>query len=172
MGGLGNPLAVAAVASSLTPAERKVLFVGSLVLVGGLGYVAYKNIFKTKADEDEKEMEANLRYLKVKQKELTINSGKAMMMAQQLYDAMEGMGTDTGTIHSTLEDIKTQADLLYVIRSFGVKQYGSTGEASSWIAKASGYASPLNLSGWLKKELSGTDLDRVKSVYKRLDVPF
>ncbi len=171
-GRLGNPLAVAAVASSLKPGEKKALLIGGIALVAVAGYVIYRKIVLTKADTDKTEMEANLRYLTVKKKELTIDEGKAMLIAQQLFDAMNGVGTDAKTIHSVLEDVKTQADLLYVIRSFGVKQYGKFGEASSWIAKATGYSSPLNLSGWFKEELSGSDLERVRSVYKRLDVPF
>ena len=169
---LGNPLAIAAVASSLTPGQKKAIMIGGGVLVLGIGYVVYKKIVMTKADGDKTEMESNLRYLKIDNKKLTIDEGKAMMMAQNLFDAMDGIGTDTRTIHSTLEKIRTQADLLYVIRSFGIKLYGSAGQADSWISKATGYASPLNLSGWFKKEVSGSDLDRVQAVYTRLDVPF
>jgi len=175
MSNLGNPALLAtAAASSLTPQERKVIGIGvGLVLVGTvyLGYRAWKNFTGTKADDDAKEMGANLRDLKANKYNVTLKDGEAQLIAQQIFDAMNIRGTDFDTIFRNLMQLKTRDDLLYVIISFGIKQYGVTGEADSWIARKTGYSTPLNMNGWLLKELKDKQLTQIKEIYNKLNVP-
>jgi hypothetical protein len=165
----------AIIASSLTPQERKAIGIGSAILLIGtayLGYRIYRNIKRTKADDVSKEMTANLRNVKIQKNNVTLKSGEAELIAQQIFDAMNRRGTDFDTILRNLISLRTRDDLLYVIRAFGIKNYGITGEADSWLARKTGYATPLNMSGWLLKELDSNEIEKVKEIYRKFDVPF
>jgi len=172
MGKLGNPMAVAAMAGSLTPKERKILAIGALALLAIGGIVIYRKIVLTKADKEQDAIKDALDNLSVNRNELTISEGEAMTYAQKLFDAMNRRGTDEDSIYTVLEGLKSKSDLIYVIKAFGAPMYGYTGESDSWFSKKAGVAKPLDLAGWLKAELSGNSLKRVQSTFSRWGVTF
>jgi|GEM_PF-1971727 hypothetical protein len=177
---LGNPLLIASAASAankLGAKDKKTMLITAGIVAAGvgiLGYIVYKKVFGSRVDEKASEMEANLRNLRVSRKELTISEDEAVLIAQQIFDAMNRRGTDEETVIGNLERLKSKADLLYVIIAFGIKNYGVSGESDSWLARKLGYATPLNMSGWLKKEFrqGSSYYKRIETVYNRFNVPF
>jgi len=151
--------------------EKRLWTIGTLIAIGYGAKKTYDYFTRTKADTEGKEMQGNLKDLVIKTRELSINEGQAILMSQSLFEAMNRIGTDFNSLISNLSSLKTQADLLYVIRAFGIRYYGYTGESNSWFSKYMGAAKPLNLNGWLKEELSGSQLQQVRDIFLRLNVP-
>ena len=134
-------MAAGQAAKNMTPTQKYII-AGGVVLVLGISafatYKIYKGITGSKADDDNAEMGTNLKNLSVNKSELTISTDTAVMMAQSIFDAMNQRGTDEPSILTQLDKLKSQSDLLYVIKSFGVKNYGMSGESDSWVAKKLG----------------------------------
>ena len=119
-----------------------------ILILGGLGLVAI--IFLPKmfgklvdgfranksAKSTAKELEKGLKDSGLKQ---TISPLGAKVMADQLYGAMKGAGTDEAKIAEILGKAKNSLDLLAISRAFGVRE----GE---------------NLSGWIRGEGSIPEL--------------
>lgn len=80
-----------------------------------------------------------------------ITDATAKNVAEQLYVAMNGVGTDTTTIKRLLvDDNLTSADLIAIHQAFGVKEYGFFGKP--WF----GNGEKLDLRGWIKEEISAS----------------
>lgn len=106
---------------------------------------------------------------------ITINPNKLQFTTaelefktSQILDAMDRLGTDTDTIMSVLNSLHNGDELLYIIKSFGVKPYYIAGLADTWDMKM--FASDENLIGWFHEELSDTELAEVKAVFDKLGV--
>ena len=98
---------------------------------------------------------------------LTINQAEAAIIAQKLFAAMDGVGTDTKTIISLLIDTpRTNDELKLIVKTFGVKEYGTFG-APMW-----GSGTPSDLTMWLTNELSGNDLQKIKNRFAQAGIVF
>lgn len=82
----------------------------------------------------------------------TITQQKAIDIADRLYEAMSGFGTDEKTILSLLKPLN-KADLELVTNKFGLRK------GKGPLAKSE------NLIEWLKSELSGADLQQVSEIF-------
>ncbi len=85
----------------------------------------------------------------------TLSKSEARRMAQGLYDAMEGFGTDEERIKEIFERIQNKADFLMVYKEFGLRPYGDFG-ADNWLDKK--LSSDRHLVYWLKEEISEDDV--------------
>ena len=98
---------------------------------------------------------------------LTINQAEAAIIAQKLFAAMEGMGTDEKTIIALLLDTpRTNEDLKLIVKTFGIKEYGTYG--SPWW----GSGTPSDLTMWLTNELSGSTLQKLKNRFAQAGIVF
>ena len=102
---------------------------------------------------------------------LTISKEDAILISQNLFNAMNRIGTDEKTIIHNLEKLQTKDDLILVIKTFGIKPYDGWGLADTWASRKF-FSRDLNLSGWLQSELTGKDLDKVRQIYIDLGVAF
>lgn len=93
---------------------------------------------------------------------LTIDEQQATVKANQLYSYMEGWGTEDASIMAVLSTLKTADDWKLVIKKFGTRPYGEFG------APIIGSGSPLDLIGWLRKELNSSDLIIVENTIASL----
>jgi hypothetical protein len=101
----------------------------------------------------------------------TLSKGDSIIIAQNLLNAMDRFGTDEDAIFDNLERCKTKGDLQMVIQAFGIKPKAFFGLADTFLERhVEGVMK--NLNGWLRDELSGSDLRRVKQIYADLGVPF
>ncbi|MDR2963463.1 MAG: annexin [Bacteroidales bacterium] len=104
---------------------------------------------------------------KVDASKLTISTAEATLIAEKLYAAMDGMGTDSKAIMSLLiGTARTDDDLKLINKSFGIREYGSTG-SPYW-----GSGTPSDLSTWLRNELSGSDLEKLRVRFTSAGIPF
>jgi hypothetical protein len=96
-----------------------------------------------------------------------ISVSEAQLIANQLYVAMDGAGTDYKTIKSLLIDTPRSADDLKLItKAFGVKEYGTFG-SPLW-----GSGDPYNLVEWLKAECSSSELSPIAPLFRSAGIPF
>lgn len=117
------------------------------------------------------EMSDQLAGLKISSGNLTITNGQATIIAQNLLSAMDRWGTDEEAIIDNISMAKTKDDLLLITQKFGVKPYDGMGLADTFLSRNIA-AVMKNLSGWIRAELSGSDLRKVKAMYDNLGVPF
>ena len=76
---------------------------------------------------------------------------------------MDQFGTDEDSLLTQFESLRTKDDLLYLIKTFGVRKY--------WLGTHSFLlGEDLNLMGWLQSELSSSYMDQIKSIFEQLDV--
>lgn len=101
----------------------------------------------------------------------TITKSEAIIISQNLLNAMDMWGTDEQAIFDNLQRCKTAGDLNLVIQTFGVKPYDGLGLADTFLSRMIAGVMK-NLNGWLRQELSGNYLKRVKEIYDELGVPF
>jgi len=98
---------------------------------------------------------------------LTINQAEAAIIAQKLFSAMDGMGTDSKTImHLLIDTPRTNDDLKLIVKTFGVKDYGTYG--TPWW----GSGTPSDLTMWLTNELSGSDLQKLRNRFAQAGIVF
>ncbi len=90
----------------------------------------------------------------VKDYNVTISPTEAVLITQNLFNAMNRTGTDEQSIIRNLEQLKTKDDLLLIIKKFGIKPYNGSGLTVTEIRKKL-WSRDLNLSGWIAAELSG-----------------
>ncbi len=100
---------------------------------------------------------------------LSLTEVELMLKADQLYEAMNGVGTDfsgaTG-IMSVLGSLNNKSDLEMVIKDFGVHPYilsGSQGAILDFL-----FGTSLNLVGWLTNECSDSQLTKINAEFTRL----
>lgn len=74
---------------------------------------------------------------------------QAKEVAEKLFDAMDGVGTNLLTIKKLLiEDDPSPKDVIAIHKAFGIRDYGTFG--SPWI----GSGDKLDLRGWINREVS------------------
>ena len=132
------------------------------------GFLIWK-IYKKYADGSEQRnlQKALEQTTQVDAAKLTISQADAVIIAQKLFSAMDGMGTDTKTIMNLLIDTaRTNDDLKLIVKAFGVKDYGTYG-APMW-----GSGTPSDLTIWLTNEMSGNDLQKLRSRFSQAGIVF
>lgn len=82
----------------------------------------------------------------------------AKYLADQLEDAMAFWGTDEDKLFGVVEPLNNDG-LLLVFHAFGIRPYGPFG------------IEPLNLHQWFDRELGGTDLERMRSIWASSSIP-
>lgn len=108
--------------------------------------------------------------LTINKSNLTITNNQAIIIAENLLNAMDQWGTDDAVIISNLQTLRTD-DLLLVMKLFGVKAYNGAGLATSTLGKLM-FSNDMNLVGWLHQELSGDSLDQVTNIFRNAEIPF
>jgi hypothetical protein len=126
-------------------------------------YFAWK-LFLKKSEKEKvaEKASATINGLPIEETNLSLAQGDINLIAQELYNAMKGWGTDEDAVIALFNRISTKDDLLAVMKRFGTPEYGT------WIT---GYKY-LDLTGWLKEELSGEPLNAVRNVFLNYGVPF
>jgi hypothetical protein len=154
------------------PKKGRIIIISgiSIIIIGAIAYGIYKWRKKKNAEnynilDMQKELEQGTKY----SGNTTLTDGEAILIAQNLLNAMDRVGTDENAIYKSLEQCKTKGDLLLVIQKFGIKPYGTSGLADSWIAKKS-VSTLYNLNGWLRAELSTKELKPVIEIYDKFGV--
>lgn len=83
-----------------------------------------------------------------------LSSGQAVHYAERLFNAMKDTGTDEDEIDLVRLSLSRPSDLRSVWNAFGSRPYGTFGSPMFGLGM---FATNLDLRGWLKAELSGSD---------------
>lgn len=81
----------------------------------------------------------------IKDSDVSLTSAQASTLADKLYSAMRGWGSDEEAVYSVFRLLRSRSDLLLLSRTFGVRG-GRT------------------LSEWLSSDLSQKELDKVNQI--------
>jgi len=96
--------------------------------------------------------------------QLSISQSQAMQIAQNLFDAMNRLGTDEKTLFDSITTLNSE-DLKLVVKIFGLRSYFGHGYGAI-------LGQDKSLQGWLKAELGGGDLENMKVLFDARNVPF
>ena len=97
----------------------------------------------------------------VNESNVTLSNSELSGMADRLFIAMNGGGTDPDEIYDVLNLLSTEDDWNKLVKVYGVR------ETTSWISSWSG-----NLIKWLTDELSGGQKQKVRQILANINVQF
>ena len=146
------------------PTNVKLVAGGVLVVAAFLGVRKY--IKNKQASAETEKLNTAIQQTTITTSNLTITNEQALTLANKLYGAMADSGTDENQILACLEG-RTADDVRLIYKTFGVKPYGTTGKPTF-----SFYAKDLDLTGWLRKELSGSTLKKVQAIFVHAGITF
>lgn len=127
------------------------LVLGALVLIT-LVYFA-SSIYKwIKAQFDPSQQ------LDIEEENLSYSVPEFELFADQLESAMQGLGTDESAVYHVFNQMNTSDDLKQLIKSFGVRELGWSGEK--------------NLLQWLRAEMNVDDLIPIQTIFNNAGVAF
>lgn len=150
--------------------KRLAIIGGGIIVSLGL-VLAGKRVYEFFYKEDSAEQMKNvIDNLIINTKDLSITDQDAELIALSLLEAMNQYGTDENAIMQLLAPLN-QADLLLVIQKFNVKPYNGVGLSTTWI-DLNMFSLDLTLSGWLKAELRGKELEFVRGLFEKNGIPF
>lgn len=84
-----------------------------------------------------------------------------------IFDAMNRIGTKEKDIINSLQGLNAD-DIKYIQEQFGVKDYNGWTVATKLDKIAGVGVKSLNVNGWLRAELSGSDLETVRNIYNNV----
>jgi hypothetical protein len=132
-----------------------------ILIVGGIiaGILIVKKLFPGLFSKN-----LSIEDMPIDTSKLTITQVQATQIATNLYEAMNGLGTDEQTLFDSITPLNGE-DLNLVVKTFGTPKYFLTGGDAYLGTK-------LSLQGWLKAELGGTYYDEMKALFDARNVPF
>lgn len=98
----------------------------------------------------------------INKSEVSLSEIQIAALADKLYEAMDGPGTDEGKIYSVFEQINNYSELMMLIRAFGLRK-------SSWELF---WGSPSGLADWLNADLDGGEINHVNSILAGKNIDF
>ena len=128
-----------------------------LLMVCVLAYLLYKVFTKLTADKPSNEniLDASSNEIKTLQQAGEVPSYSDTQFAtwaDKLQQAMSGQGTDEEEIGAVFKFMQNKADVLKLIKTFGVRDY-TDDKLLMWNVK------PFNLNEWLASELDPEEMD-------------
>jgi hypothetical protein len=140
----------------------------TVILVAGLGIMAIAGWnLKTIIDEIKGFLSPNSDVDQVKSESgSTLSDTAASILAETLYDAMEGTGTDEHTIYLAFKKMANRADFNKVYNAFGKRQYSRTwGNVGDPVT-----SSRYDLIQWLAYELTNEERNKLVQDNSQLQI--
>lgn len=94
----------------------------------------------------------------IDQDKFTMTNDELDFIGQKLFTAMDRVGTDEQTIFEVFEELNTD-EINYLFDQFGTVKYGLG-------ARSAIFGQPRNLGGWLKKELTKKEYEKLRNLLK------
>ena len=132
-----------------------VIICGVVALIGLITFVVLKLTgVINKAEKEKAEKEATEQFLKeVTITNLRISETTAKQLAEKLYTAMKGWGTDEKAIYEVFSQVSTRDDVLYIFAQFGLKD-------------------GRNLTQWLTSELNAKERTNVNAILTEKNINY
>jgi hypothetical protein len=153
--------------------NAKLIVYGTLLVVGGIAlFIIGKKIKNLIGGPTFNAVTMNdqLSNLDINMSNVTISQADATIISNNLLVAMNWFGTDDQAIIDNLSRLQTKEDLVLIIKTFGIKLYDGFGLGEDWLSRK--ISTPKDLNGWIRAELSGSNLQKVKDIYNNLGVAF
>jgi len=154
----------------------KILIFGTGIAIAGIivffviRKIRHKNAGQYSSGRNYEEMSDQLANLGIRNSNVTLSDDEATIIAQNLLNAMNRWGTDDDAIIDNISKAKTKDDLLLITQKFGILPYDGMGLSDTFLSNKIG-AVMKNLGGWIRAELSGSNLKTVKAIYDKFGVP-
>lgn len=132
-----------------------VIICAVVALIGLITFVVLKLTgVINKAEKEKAEKEATEQFLKeVTISNLRISETTAKQLAEKLYTAMKGWGTDEKAIYEVFSQVSTRDDVLYIFAQFGLKD-------------------GRNLTQWLTSELNAKERTKVNAILTEKNINY
>jgi len=132
-----------------------VIICAVVALIGLITFVVLKLTgVINKAEKEKAEKEATEQFLKeVTITNLRISETTAKQLAEKLYTAMKGWGTDEKAIYEVFSQVTTRDDVLYIFAQFGLKD-------------------GRNLTQWLTSELNAKERANVNAILTEKNINY
>ena len=96
---------------------------------------------------------------KVEENNLSYTTSEYKAMADQLFNAMDGLGTDDTVIYDVLNRLNNIDDWNYLVKMYGTRSN------TSWVSSFSGI-----LTTWLRDELDDSEVKKVNNILSKMGV--
>ena len=132
-----------------------VIICAVVALIGLITFVVLKLTgVINKAEKEKAEKEATEQFLKeVTITNLRISETTAKQLAEKLYTAMKGWGTDEKAIYEVFSQVSTRDDVLFIFAQFGLKD-------------------GRNLTQWLTSELNAKERTKVNAILTEKNINY
>ena len=141
--------------------KNQLIFIGLIVVaVIAVIVVLWVNWGKLKAYIKTKQIEKTYDE-QITSSELTLTTAQAQGLADKLYAAMDGPGTDEDAIYSAFNAMNSYSDLMLVMKLFGQKK-------SSW----SLFGRESSLMEWIAADCSDTEIAKINAILASKDINF
>jgi hypothetical protein len=149
------------------------------VLVGGGGYLLYRDWKRNKELADANKAAdlatAELAQLQQQGVQPTYTAAQFETWCTSLTTAMNGCGTDEDSIYRVMEYMKSRADVLFLIKQFGVRFYEPCGFTQSiqytyWLINDQAYGG--NLLTWFAYDLSDSNIEEINSILSKKGIDY
>ena len=104
----------------------------AVAVVGGIGFISYKIYKKFKSEKDLKgakeELASTSDTISTLQKsgqKPSLDQYQLNAIANQLFTAMNGYGTDVNGVYKAFTNVKSDLDVLNLVKAYGVKKLSS-----------------------------------------------
>nr|WP_294860237.1 hypothetical protein [uncultured Fluviicola sp.] len=144
----------------MSPIERLIF----IIVIAVLAYLMYKYVhsrLQTASQAAVKKGEIDA--LKASGQKANYTDPQYKTMANDLYEAMDGPGTDDELLNSTFKKLKSDIDFVKLESAFGVR------EASDNLF---GYMDDEDLSGWIKGDLNPSEISKLDRQLKAQNLTY
>jgi len=135
--------------------DNKKLLTWGAVIVGG--YIVYKSI----QSYNKKKLQSGYPYSPNPDGEIILTTFNANKIANEIFEAMDGYGTDNATIISALNKVKSDADFDALVSAFGIRTVNS-GTGNIFVSDFTG-----DLSSCLRDELNTSELAEINALLQK-----
>lgn len=147
--------------------------------VGVAGWLLYRNWKKQqdlkKANQAADIAASDLQQLAAQGVYPSYNGSQYETFSIALQEAMNGCGTDEDSIYQVFRQMQNKADVLALIKQFGVRYY-----QPCWITQADAYAIWMfndqayggNLNTWLSYDLNSSEIGQINSILQQKGIDY
>ena len=149
-----NPIAIAGTASILNSKAFKYVLVAIVVLI--IFFVVWDKFGKSKEETKEEEKKGNLNEeinKEINKKNITLSQVQLNTLADKIFKAVSGIGTDERSILDAFRTLKTTDDVLALIKTFGVRD-------------------TMTLREWLYDDLSNSEISKINDIFLSKGISF
>lgn len=155
------------------------LAVGGLIIVGFAAYTIYKNSQKKKGLKQANKLgqDASKEVVELRKQGITPSYGQSQYesFCLKLVLSMDGCGSDEQSIYNVFEAMKNKADVLTLIKTFGVRFYQPCAASSpisytKWLYDNESFGG--GLSTWLSYDLTDGEIQKINSILSKKSIDF